>query len=267
MGTLIDTADLAQIEALAADGSTAAIRRRAQLLLLYDQGLPTREVAEQVDLSASRTRFWRRRFIFEGMAIFAENTPKSEAPQPSQTNGESSDPQLLPETIGENIDPIEQEQSGDLDDPSLSAVEEPPAQVIELPSKTEELLASPAMETDSEPVSLDELRLRYPANLRRAEHRRDLALELFDATQPIHYLPHEQRRLLEVAALLQYLTENQDDPGSNKSGYLFILSHPLTDLSEDENKIVEYILCSLHGRNSDPLSEAVDDQAPPPFDR
>jgi hypothetical protein len=64
MGTLIDTADLAQIESLAAHGSTAAIRRRAQLLLLYDQGLPTREVAEQVDLSASRTRFWRRRFIF-----------------------------------------------------------------------------------------------------------------------------------------------------------------------------------------------------------
>jgi CHAD domain-containing protein len=256
MGTLIDTADRAQIETLAAQGSSAAIRRRAQLLLLYDQGLPTREVAEQVDLSASRTRFWRRRFIFEGMAIFAENTPKPEDPQPSQTTEESTDLLLLPEMIGENGNPIEQEQSGDLDDPSLSADEESPAQVIELPSKTEDLLLAPEMEAGSEPVSLDELRQRYPANLKRAEHRRDLALELFDATQPIHYLPHEQRRLLEVAALLQYLTENQDDPHSNKSGYLFILSHPLTDLSEDENKIVESILSTLHGRNGGPSSSA-----------
>ena len=266
MGTLIDTADRAQIESLAAGGSTAAIRRRAQLLLLYDQGLPTREVAEQVDLSASRIRFWRRRFIFEGMAIFAENIPPPKDPQPPQSTEESPTPQLLPETIGENGDPTAQEQADDLDEPSLPANEVAAEQVIELPSKTEDMLPAPEIEADNEPVSLDDLRLRYPANLRTAEHRRDLALELFDATQPIHYLPHEQRRLLEVAALLQYLTENQDDPHPNKSGYLCILSHPLTDLSEDENKIVESILGSLHGKASETSSAAVDDQLLPPYD-
>jgi CHAD domain-containing protein len=260
MGTLIDTADLAQIESLAVSGSTAAIRRRAQLLLLYDQGLPTREVAQQVDLSASRTRFWRRRFIFEGMAIFAENTPKTDTPPPTQPTDESPDPQFLPETTEEIGDPIAAEISEDLDDIPPPAIEETTEQVIELPSTTEDLHPAP---DDNEPVSLDELRLRYPANLRRAEHRRDLVLELFDATQPVHYQPYEQRRLLEVSALLQYLTENQDDPGSNKSGYLFILSHPLTDLTEGENKIVESVLGSLHGKvaEADMISLETDGEA------
>ena len=86
MGTLIETSDRTQIEALAADGSTAAIRRRAQLLLLYDEGLPTREVAEQIDLSLSRTRFWRRRYIFEGMQIFAESSLKTTAIAPFDFN-------------------------------------------------------------------------------------------------------------------------------------------------------------------------------------
>jgi CHAD domain-containing protein len=262
MGTLIDTADLAQIESLAASGSTAAIRRRAKLLLLYDQGLQTREVAQQVDLSASRTRFWRRRFIFEGMAIFAENTPTSETPSASPSTDESPDPQLLPERTGENGDATAKEISEALDEDPPSAIEDTAEKIIELPSTTEDLLPAPDAQADNEPVSLDELRQRYPANLRRAEHRRDLVLELFDATQPVHYLPIEQRRLLEVSALLQYLTENQDDPSSDKSGYLFILTNPLTDLTEGENKIVEAVLSSLHGKVADAekLSREADGQ-------
>ena len=61
-------------------------------------------------------------------------------------------------------------------------------------------------------------------------------LRLFDACQSIHHLAEDMRRILEVAALLQYLTENQEDENSNKSGYLFILSNPLTDLTVDENR-------------------------------
>jgi len=230
MGTLIAASDKARIESLAELASTAAMRRRAQVLLLYDQGLPTQEVAEQVDLSASRTRYWRRRYLFEGMQIFAGSS--LEAPQPPhETSSEDSpDLQLLPETV--QID-----ESSEADQQSEEKIE---------PEHT--------------PVSLAELRQRYPANLRQAEHRRDLALELFDASQSIHHLPGEMRRLLEVTALLQYLTENQEDEGSNKSGYLFILSHPLTDLTESENKLVETILASLHGKPAYPPSPTERDQ-------
>ncbi|TES88890.1 MAG: helix-turn-helix domain-containing protein, partial [Anaerolineales bacterium] len=223
MGTLIDSADRAQIEAQAAHGSTVAIRRRAKLLLLYDQGLATREVAEQIGLSESRTRFWRRRFIFEGIRIFAESSLNIDQLAPSLPDEDSPDVLLLPETVVEKAE---------------EALEDLPEIIAEVGGSNSEHPLEPVQESDSEPISLDELRQRYPAKLRRAEHRRDLALELFDATQSTHQLPDEQRRLLEVAALLQYLTENEEDERSNKSGYLFILSHPLTDLSEADNKIV-----------------------------
>lgn len=215
---LIAIADLAQIEALAEQGTSAAIRRRAELLLLYDQGLPTGEVAERVALSPSRTRYWRRRFIFEGMQIFAGSTTQSVESSPPSEVDQGPTPTETPELQEGQVEPAEVKQ----------------AELVE--------------EIESQPVSLDELRQRYPANLRRAEHRRDLALELFDATQATHQLPDEQRRLLEVAALLQYLTESQEDESPSKSGYLFILSHPLTDLNENENKILEDVLRYQHGK-------------------
>ncbi len=265
MGTLIDTADRAQIKELAESGSTAAIRRRAKLLLLYDQGLPTREVAQQVDLSPSRTRFWRRRFTFEGMAIFADSSQDAESSQPTQSEEGSPDLQQPPELLVEDSEFSTEDSPQDLEEYQAPAAAQLPEIIEKSPPVSAEELPETVAETDNEPVSLDELRQRYPANLRRAEHRRDLALQLFDATQTIHQLPDGHRRLLEVAALLQYLTENQDDHRSNKSGYLFILSHPLTDLSEGENKILESTLGSLHGKLPDLSANPEPDQSPSPL--
>ncbi|MFN2211786.1 MAG: CHAD domain-containing protein [Anaerolineales bacterium] len=230
MGTIIASADKAQIESLAAHASTTTMRRRAQLLLLYDQGLDTQAVADQVDLSASRARYWRRRYLFEGMQIFAGSSLNIPSSTPVPGNEETQDLQLLPEKI-----PAEQ-----ISKSAKSLPKETPA--------------------ENPPVSLAELRQRYPSNLHQAEHRRDLALTLFDAFQPIHHLPSELRRLLEVAALLQYLTENQQDDSSTKSGYLFILSNPLTDLTESETKLVETTLASLHGKVKYPRSPTKRDQ-------
>lgn len=67
---------LAQIESLAEGGSTAAIRRRARLLALAHQGLTAADVAEAVDLTPRRVRYWLRRFETEGMAIFPEARPE-----------------------------------------------------------------------------------------------------------------------------------------------------------------------------------------------
>jgi len=44
--------------------------RYARLLLLYDDGQPTHQIAQSVGLSRSRVRYWRRRFRAQGMAIF-----------------------------------------------------------------------------------------------------------------------------------------------------------------------------------------------------
>ena len=43
--------------------------------MLYASGLPTREVAQLVGLSRSRTRFWRRQFTQKGMTLFTPAQP------------------------------------------------------------------------------------------------------------------------------------------------------------------------------------------------
>lgn len=224
MSKLITAGDRDQINSIAELATTAAMRRRAEVLLLYDQGLSTQEVAEKAELSTSRTRYWRRRYLFEGMQIFAGYELESKPAPQQSTTADNSEIQLLPENV-QQIETLEPEKEPET---------EP--------------------QTQSKPISLAEVRKQYPANLRQAEHRRDLALEMFDSSQPIHHLPQDQRRILEVAALLQHLTENQEDENSNKSGYLFILSHPLTDLTDDENKLVETILASLHGKAGYPAA-------------
>ncbi len=67
--TLISPDQKQQIEQYA-QGALKPHQRRARLLLLYDSGLPTREVAAQVVLSRSQTRYWRQQFRLHGMDIF-----------------------------------------------------------------------------------------------------------------------------------------------------------------------------------------------------
>ena len=96
MGTIIATADREQITAISERATTAAMRRRAEVLLHYDQGLSTQEVAERVELSAGRVRYWRRRYLFEGMQIFAGSELVPPAPIQESDVEESTDLQLLP---------------------------------------------------------------------------------------------------------------------------------------------------------------------------
>ena len=67
-----------QIEALewvAAHSPRAAVRRRARVLLLYQAGQTTREIAEAVSLSPHQVRYWRRQFQTKEMTIFPEAVP------------------------------------------------------------------------------------------------------------------------------------------------------------------------------------------------
>jgi len=57
------------------------LQRRARILLLYDTGLPTREVAAQVTLSPSQTRYWRRQFRLRGLEIFPRVAKKIDRPE------------------------------------------------------------------------------------------------------------------------------------------------------------------------------------------
>jgi CHAD domain-containing protein/transposase-like protein len=68
---------------LTTHATSASERRRAQLLLLYDHGLTTSEIAKEVDLSPSRVRYWRRAFEAKGLDIFRSLSELIHAPEGS----------------------------------------------------------------------------------------------------------------------------------------------------------------------------------------
>lgn len=70
MDPILTSEERQQLEQIAQTGSLAALRRRAQLLLLYNEGLSTSEVADRVHLSRARTRFWRRQFRLRRIDLF-----------------------------------------------------------------------------------------------------------------------------------------------------------------------------------------------------
>jgi CHAD domain-containing protein len=45
-------------------------RRRVHILLMYNRGMTTSQIAREVELSNSRVRYWKRTFLAKGMAIF-----------------------------------------------------------------------------------------------------------------------------------------------------------------------------------------------------
>ena len=90
---ILNPEDRQQLEQIASDQSQDSLYRRAQLVLLYDQGLPTREVAREVGLSRGRARYWRHQFELRGMGIFVGVSP---AP------GDSQEEELQPASQGDS---------------------------------------------------------------------------------------------------------------------------------------------------------------------
>lgn len=146
------------IEGLVADERLEKLHRRASVLTLYDDGHPTREVAQEVGLSRSQVRYWRRQYRENGLAIFrgvfltSDVIPSAdtrEASHPSEAFaqvdiGSTSEPVLSPpEPITTELAP---ETSPSLGTPAPTA---PPA--AELLS-TQVTLKSPGVEPD-DPLS------------------------------------------------------------------------------------------------------------------
>jgi CHAD domain-containing protein len=71
-GLLLEERQRRWLEELTTTDIDDRYQRRARLLLLYDRGLATREVARSAGLSPSRTRFWRRQFMLRGLSIFPQ---------------------------------------------------------------------------------------------------------------------------------------------------------------------------------------------------
>jgi CHAD domain-containing protein len=78
---LLDPEQKAKVQEIALNGLTAALRRRALILLSYNEDQPTRQVAQEVGMSTGRVCYWRRQFRARGMEIFnpRRKTPARQA--------------------------------------------------------------------------------------------------------------------------------------------------------------------------------------------
>ncbi len=76
-GLLLDTEQRAQLEALLKKNLSESQHRRARLLLLLDDGVPTREAAQTVGISPGRARHWRSLFHHHGLQIFARDAQET----------------------------------------------------------------------------------------------------------------------------------------------------------------------------------------------
>jgi exopolyphosphatase/guanosine-5'-triphosphate,3'-diphosphate pyrophosphatase len=91
---------------------------------------------------------------------------------------------------------------------------------------------------------------KYHAELQHAEQVRELAISLFDQTQPLHGLGAEERVLLEAAALLHDIGTFIAASGHHKHSYYLIRSSDIVGLAADERELVG--LVARYHRRSHP---------------
>lgn len=114
-----------QIKSIAKNHPKENIRRRARLLVSYNKGASTREVAQEVGLSPQRTRYWRRQFLLKGMDIF----PKMPEDM-NRLDGEGAD-QAGPETENKALEEPEGAVIYEISEPGTPGEGKPPEQESE----------------------------------------------------------------------------------------------------------------------------------------
>lgn len=83
------------------DGVPNVLSRRAQVLLLYAEGLSTSEVARQAHISPGRARYWRGQYQRRGMGIFNRHRTTKAASEVIQEPAPDAGPADAPELKSE----------------------------------------------------------------------------------------------------------------------------------------------------------------------
>jgi CHAD domain-containing protein/transposase-like protein len=141
-GHLLTPEERSLLENLVDKTADAGLRRRLWVLLLYDDGQFTRDVAREAGLSRSRARYWRRQFQRRGVTAITHDDKQvnltsvleSAAPPEASREAEPEGDRGLSQTaIGELVEAL--------------AVEPRPAGLAEFVA-TARTLSSPGMQAD-----------------------------------------------------------------------------------------------------------------------
>ena len=106
-GDLLNPTQRQCLEALSRDGQTDTLRRCAQIVLLYDDGQPTRQVAQAVGRSRGRVRYWYRQFRDRGMTMFPAVPPVAMSAAADSTSA-SIPPARQTSSVPEPLAPAQQ---------------------------------------------------------------------------------------------------------------------------------------------------------------
>jgi CHAD domain-containing protein/transposase-like protein len=193
----------------------AAYVRRARILLLWDQGLTSSEIAPRVGLSARQVRRWLQGFREQRLGIFPDITLKGQTPEQPIPAVAATAARAGQQAIGPAA--LESTPSGD----GRRSKDFP------LPGSTE--------------VTVAELCQRYEVDMTHARHVANLALALFEATMEEHGLSDGRRDLVEKAALLHDIGYTYYPERHAAAGRDIILRHRVADMTPDEQRIAAFV--------------------------
>jgi CHAD domain-containing protein len=238
---------------LTKSGASISERRRAQILLLYDRGFTTSKIAKEVELSPSRVRYWRRSFEIKGLDIFLSLSVPDGPPdkvegdprEVSTTNAlEESPPEEIEVGMGvsqaNNVNSIE----------SVAAMEERASQPDQTSLDSEPPLIAKKQHRPilPEAITIEEFQDLHYFDSHHAHYVRAAATSLFDATLEHHNLPVERRALLAAAATLHEIALDANTKATPKASADMILTHPLKNFSEEDQKIIAALVRHQRGK-------------------
>jgi CHAD domain-containing protein len=84
---LLQPGQIPLLERLIENEHSGSVQRRARILLLYNAGKHTREIAGAVGLAPRSVRHWRREFLKRGMDIFSANEEAEPSEPPAEEPG------------------------------------------------------------------------------------------------------------------------------------------------------------------------------------
>ncbi len=189
--------------------------RRAQGLLLLDEGIDPDETARRVDRTGRTVRRWLNSFREEGLAGFPHRVLREVQ-------------RVTPATL-----PGIPEQQGELMDLSGSGVAGGEQEEGALPGP--------------EPQPLKALFKRYVTDRAHARQVASHAQDLFDALRPFHRVASKHRHLVDTAAMVHSIGMSPVSGRPGKAGHDLLLAHPPEELNEAERLMVA-LTTTLQGK-------------------
>jgi CHAD domain-containing protein len=102
--------------------------------------------------------------------------------------------------------------------------------------------------TVAQPITIEDFQALHQFVPHHAQYVRAAAIALFDATHDQHNLSMEQRTLLAAAAALHNIVADEEAKATPKGSAELILSQPLKDISEDDQKALAALIRHQRGK-------------------